>query len=144
MDLIIEFVTENFIWIIVGGIVILMAIVGYVADKTDFGRNKIEKQPKPEKEKKVKEKKETEKISVIEENVNDVVNNETVNNEEVLSEQPIELSNEVELNNIELQNEVEPLNQMDQNEQIFNETNFEQPLTTEINPNFSSENNKFN
>jgi len=50
MDLIIEFVTENYVWIIVAGIVLLMAVVGYIADKTDFGRNKIEKEPKTKKE----------------------------------------------------------------------------------------------
>ena len=36
-----EFVMDNYIWFIVGGIVILMAVIGYFADKSDFGRKKF-------------------------------------------------------------------------------------------------------
>lgn len=57
-----QFFADNYVWFIAGGIIILMAIIGYLADKNDFGRNEIkdrmEKTPKPKKEKKVKEKKE--------------------------------------------------------------------------------------
>ena len=35
-----EFIMDNYIWFIVGGIVILMAVIGYFADKSDFGRKK--------------------------------------------------------------------------------------------------------
>ena len=35
------FVTENYLWFIVGGIVILMIVIGYFAEKTNFGRNKV-------------------------------------------------------------------------------------------------------
>ena len=49
-----QFVIDNYIWFIIGGVVILMAIIGYIADKTDFGRNK---EPKPEKVKKEKKEK---------------------------------------------------------------------------------------
>lgn len=44
-----DFIVENYVWFIVGGIVILMAIIGYFADKTDFGRRSFEhkvKEPK--------------------------------------------------------------------------------------------------
>lgn len=59
-----DFIVQNYVWFIVGGVIILMAVIGYIADKTDFGRkgkeeNKIEK---PKKEKKVKEKKEKIKV----------------------------------------------------------------------------------
>lgn len=59
-----DFIVQNYVWFIVGGIIILMAVIGYIADKTDFGRkgkeeNKVEK---PKKEKKVKEKKEKIKV----------------------------------------------------------------------------------
>lgn len=79
-----DFITENYIWFIVGAIIILMAVIGYYADKTDFGRKeKEEKKPKskpvkeeikeeikveevkkekPKKEKKKKEKKKKEKV----------------------------------------------------------------------------------
>lgn len=59
-----DFIVQNYVWFIVGGVIILMAVIGYIADKTDFGRkgkeeNKIEK---PKKEKKAKEKKEKIKV----------------------------------------------------------------------------------
>ena len=50
-----EFITDNYIWFIIGGIVFFMAIVGYIADKTDFGRNKVAKEPKEKKEKEIKQ-----------------------------------------------------------------------------------------
>lgn len=31
-----EFIAENYIWFIIGGVVILMTIIGYIADKTNF------------------------------------------------------------------------------------------------------------
>lgn len=42
-----DFIVENYLWIIIFIIVILMAIVGYIAEKTDF----IKKSDKPKKEK---------------------------------------------------------------------------------------------
>lgn len=53
-----QFITDNYIWFIVGGIVILMTIIGYIADKTDFGRKNAERKEKLPKEKKEKVKKE--------------------------------------------------------------------------------------
>lgn len=39
-----NFVTENYIWFLVGGIVLLMTLIGYYAEKTKFGKkNKKEK-----------------------------------------------------------------------------------------------------
>ena len=58
-----DFIVDNYVWFIVVGIIILMAVIGYIADKTDFGRKgkdedtKEKKVEKPKKEKKVKEKK---------------------------------------------------------------------------------------
>ena len=51
-----NFIAENYVWFIVIGVVILMAVIGYIADKTDFGRQKnngksIEKKPKKVKDK---------------------------------------------------------------------------------------------
>lgn len=43
------FLLENYVWIIVGVIIVLMTIIGYIADKTDFG-NKKEKPAKKQKE----------------------------------------------------------------------------------------------
>lgn len=41
MDEIIEYVTQNYIWFLGGMIVILLAIIGSYADKTNFGQKKI-------------------------------------------------------------------------------------------------------
>lgn len=75
-----DFIMDNFVLIIVIVIVILMAIVGYIADITDFGRkefkkkitdnSKKEKTEKPKKEKKDKKKKEVIEEPVINNDVN--------------------------------------------------------------------------
>ncbi len=64
MDAFIEFVTANSMWFIIGGIVIVMAIIGYFVDKTDFGRKKEEKEPKEPKEQKPKKEKKEKKQKV--------------------------------------------------------------------------------
>ena len=58
-----DFIANNYVWIIVVGIIILMAVIGYFADKTDFGRKvKTEKTEKNiEKIEKKKNKKEKDK-----------------------------------------------------------------------------------
>ena len=87
MDLVIDFVIGNYVWFIIIGILILMAVVGYIADKTDFGRNVVEKEHKekvrPEKVIKEKPKKEKSK------------------KEKVVEELPIKEQNNIELANIE-------------------------------------------
>lgn len=67
-----DFVIDNYLWFIIGAIVLLMIIIGYFAEKTDFGK-------KPLKTK--KEKKEVSNIEqpleeteeIVEETNNDVV-----------------------------------------------------------------------
>lgn len=51
-----EFFVDNWLWFLVAGIIILMTIIGYIAEKTDFGRKDIQPKPKREKAKKTKEK----------------------------------------------------------------------------------------
>lgn len=94
-----EFITDNYIWFIVGGVVIVMAIIGYFADKTDFGRKKDkEEKPKPvKKEKPKKEKKEkpqpkNEKIEVEVKGIGDLSQSITEQMKETLpiESQPIE------------------------------------------------------
>jgi len=53
---------DNYIWAIIIVIAILMAIVGYIADKTDFGRKEFERKVKQDKPKKEKLKKEIEEV----------------------------------------------------------------------------------
>ena len=43
-----DFVIENYIWFLVGGVVILMTIVGYFAEKTEFGKKTNKKAAKEE------------------------------------------------------------------------------------------------
>lgn len=47
---IMKFINENYVWFIVGGVILLMALIGYVAERTDFGRKEATK-----KEKKIKD-----------------------------------------------------------------------------------------
>lgn len=70
-----QFIMDNYIWFAVGGIVIIMAIIGYFADKTDFGRKTYEKEPKAKKEKKQKKEKkapEPQKIEVDAKGINEL------------------------------------------------------------------------
>lgn len=48
-----EFIVDNIVWLIVGGVVILMTIVGYLAEKTDFASKKYHKNIEQKKEKPV-------------------------------------------------------------------------------------------
>ena len=46
-----EFVMNNIMWFIFAGIILLMTMIGYYAEKTDFGRNVDDDNKKPKKEK---------------------------------------------------------------------------------------------
>lgn len=89
-----EFITENFVWFIIGGIVLLMTIIGFIAEKTDFGRKTFEKKDKPVK----KNKKETNELQ--EEKSEDVVfesNEPSTLVEESESSVSLEQSNSLEI-----------------------------------------------
>ena len=59
-----DFVIDNYLWFVVGGIVLLMIIIGYFAEKTNFGKKPLsEKKPK----------KETKEIEVPEETVEPII-----------------------------------------------------------------------
>ena len=90
-----EFILDNYIWFIVGGIIILMAVIGYFAEKTDFGRSKkveaeteipkekSKEKPKEKPKKEKKSKKENaeekqEKIEIDNKGINDLVQSELV------------------------------------------------------------------
>ena len=59
-----DFIIDNYVWFIVGGVVLLMIIIGYFAEKTNFGK-------KPLNEKKAKN--ETKEINASVENENPVI-----------------------------------------------------------------------
>ena len=70
-----NFITDNYVWFIIIGVVILMAVIGYIADKTDFGRKgkSDEKIEKPKKENKKKESKPKEnKIKIEAKGINEL------------------------------------------------------------------------
>jgi len=73
-----QFLTDNYVWFMVGGIIILMAIVGYLADKNDFGRKEVQermqKKPKEKPEKKEKEEPQPEKIEIPNKPLGEVIN----------------------------------------------------------------------
>lgn len=58
MEDLILFVQDNYVWFIVFGVLAVMAVIGYYADKTDFGRQDKARKPKAKKVKKQKIKKE--------------------------------------------------------------------------------------
>ena len=43
-----EILAENYIWFIIGVAIILMTIIGYIADKTNFGKKEFSKRKGPE------------------------------------------------------------------------------------------------
>lgn len=44
-----DFVIDNYLWFVIGGIILLMIIIGYFAEKTNFGKKPLsEKKPKEE------------------------------------------------------------------------------------------------
>lgn len=94
-----DFIIDNYIWFIVVGIIIIMAVIGYIADKTDFGRKlSIQKEERPKKEKKVKEKKEKIKVQPkgINELTQEVVDNNKVNDltiNEIKQDNPVNNEN---------------------------------------------------
>ena len=53
-----EFFVDNWFWFLLGGTVVLMTLIGYIAEKTDFGRKDMQKTEKPKKVKKSKKTKE--------------------------------------------------------------------------------------
>lgn len=68
-----DFVVDNYVWFIVIGVVILMAIIGYIADKTDFGRKtKSEKSSKEFKKKNNKKEKKVTKIEIDAKGINEL------------------------------------------------------------------------
>ena len=68
-----EFIVDNYIWFIVGTVILLMTLIGYIAERTDFGHRKVEASidKKKKKEEKLKKDKETLKNSALK--LNDVV-----------------------------------------------------------------------
>jgi len=95
-----DFIIENYVWFIVAFVVIVMAIIGYFADKTDFGR-KIEKKEKKQNNKK------NEKIKVEAKGINELTQNIAENNKDVVSTNQDE--NIVNIDQIKEQEKLDPM-----------------------------------
>lgn len=95
-----DFIIENYVWFIVAFVVIVMAIIGYFADKTDFGR-KIEKKEKKQNNKK------NEKIKVEAKGINELTQNIAESNKDVASTNQGE--NIVNIDQIKEQEKLDPM-----------------------------------
>lgn len=95
-----DFIIENYVWFIVAFVVIVMAIIGYFADKTDFGR-KIEKKEKKQNNKK------NEKIKVEAKGINELTQNIAENNKDAVSTNQDE--NIVNIDQIKEQEKLDPM-----------------------------------
>ena len=80
-----DFFSEYYLWFLIGGIILVMALIGYIADKTDFGRKEVAPIQKQKESKKEKNKKQEEKN-------NNVITEPTVTYEE--PQQPIQTNEE--------------------------------------------------
>jgi len=141
-----EFYVDNWPWFLGGAIIILMALIGYIAEKTDFGRKdmirqeKVKKQPKENKKEKQDEK--TEEVveieepraevqmalatdtfleNPIEEDLNAPFGDEDTNQEhlDIITEQPVEELDELNFEEIF----IEPNEQEDVNTNITEDLN---------------------
>ncbi len=74
MEQAISFVTDNLTWVLTGGIVALMAFIGYFAEKTNFGQGSAEK--KPRRSNSGSEIAEIEEVGVIQSNTSEIVEEE--------------------------------------------------------------------
>lgn len=81
-----QFIADNYIWFFVAGIVFLMTFIGYIAEKTDFGRKEIKKTENKEK----KLKKDVKKLEKNNLKLNDVVYTENNKDVEIIDINKVE------------------------------------------------------
>ena len=107
----IDFILENYIWFLVAFIVIVMTIIGYYAEQTEFGRKVLGSEPKPKSEKKKKKKNRKDLLEEIMEEQNaepnqdnreDLVKTETTPKTEIKKEENASMKvNPTENNHVE-------------------------------------------
>lgn len=87
-----DFIVDNYIWFIVGGVILIMTLIGYIADKTQFVENQKTKdrEKKANQEKRKKEKKSKEQ-EIFEKEIHNGKNL-------VLEESPVDYPVEIEEN----------------------------------------------
>ena len=79
-----EFIIDNLVWFIAGGVVILMTIIGYFAEKTDFGKNLASKNNEDQESAELRKEKHTKKEKLTKKQ------KESKNDEEIVQNQPME------------------------------------------------------
>lgn len=86
----VTFLSENYIWIIIVAVIIVMTVIGYIADKTEFGEKKQKKHNKKQNEhveENIEENKPEENVLVSTINEADEIDNlDKASNEEILSD----------------------------------------------------------
>lgn len=104
-----EFVMNNIMWFIFAGIILLMTMIGYYAEKTDFGRNVDDDNKKPKKEKKTKNNKKEEPAGIpVLENIDvekNIGNNSVIENANPLDEEVTNIENNLDNISLETVNE---------------------------------------
>lgn len=98
MESVLEFIRVNYIWLLIIAVIILFALVGYIADKQGFtgNFNKKEKKIKPEKNDKDEKIVEIEKTPIVEEKLdtNETIEDNIVEEELEQIDETIDLENE--------------------------------------------------
>jgi hypothetical protein len=139
-----EFVSEHYIWFIVGGVFLLMTVIGYIADKSDFvNKQKAkdkdkEKELQKEKERIIKEKleeqqdldrKKEEPMEVVYEESSELAAPE-ITEEEIVNE-PIneDMTSEEHIDSEPLNDTVEFMTPNTETNEPISDTNYGNPLT---------------
>lgn len=111
-----DFVYDNYVWFIVAGVILLMALIGYIAEKTNFGRSQFEKKVK--KEPKVKNK----EVQPVEEMVIETPVEETEFENGVVIDDKDWMEPPLEINSMEFDNNEEVVNNFD--DEVLDESLF--------------------
>lgn len=126
---IMSFITTNISWILLGVLLVTMIIVGYIADKTDFGHKKVNE--------KEKDKLESIKMDNISDVVEEAKNTEEVNtNEDLYSfDNFASLENNVDVSNNTTEDLTVPFGDTEVKEESnFDYNNWDNNLSTESAP----------
>jgi len=134
METILEYIMNNYTWFLGGSIVILLAVIGYYADKTNFGQKK-------DKEQNIKTEDELSKDEEV------VINNSITEKKVTVEEAQEKQKGQVTINNIEILSdrakESEPLKE---NSKIIskenNSNNFSELKMTKVSSQENDLNNK--
>lgn len=110
-----DFVIDNYLWFIIGGIVLIMIIIGYFAEKTNFGKKPLTKNKAEEQimETEVSEKKEEPTITEVQnEKIADVLDTPV--------EEDLTVPMDSEFLNVDIPEETESLSEFELPEEDLN------------------------